>query len=1099
MVGEDGTMPSQLSQSSQSNLKYRPHRAQRANTTGTVEEYDEIGDVAPSEQWLQSTGTPSSPSTVPRATSGPCAPGEQIESSSAAIDQPKLDRKSKTESNWRENSNQGGRKTMSQRSFSEDLSHQVTSLWRNLAQRHSFLNFKRTSPRKCNKRLPGIGHAGETPKAEESVKRCKDMCNNLGKVTSEELEEEFEDLLHYKNRMVKGRLLHFAVFECFQKGDDNATLVRRVLDAQADVNGKASYKRDGGQENLLEAVHIAAGLGHVPCLRALAEKAPDPVLLLNTYCHVMEHNEPEEFYTPLHDAAYQGRKDAVVWLLENRAEASKLNRDGYTPLHWLATVGLEPEADLEVVVKALIKHKASLATKSKMIKDKGGKIPLELAAADDSYFPRRLLHLLAPSFQPVQEENSTYSFFDDMCVLSSLNMAAADQLARELLESDDPGCHSRVYADAQKVNAVDRMANLFQMAPQAAADMLQILMVKPKVEDPGRHPIRSRASLWGLFYSMTMRCEYQADSVRRSSASKDCSLKWPVWKFDSTKKDDKDDKFLTDQPGLAWHLSLVKTPDDSEERREYVDDVDTKVVLLPNILDIDIFMALASTGHSHKRIFASLPVQGIIYCLWDHLIVPAVLMRLALTGFDVAVQAYWGLSNVVLDGEDNTKVDTNSPLHCPVSWSIVMAGLLRDVVNTVWWFCAFYHKWKGHFSNFQKWQESRPEAEMRPPSLHALWRPQAFFTCGFLCWEVPMVLAKVWFLWDVRHLGHGSDNAAMSDVQQALLTANAVLQFFRVIYMLRLTNCCRRVTTILSAFVSGAIREMFVVTSLFFGAVVLAFSMLKRSSSTTWLATGLFLYRGIFLNDGDSLDELGLDPKKLEEGVIRTALMLVATLVFNIVILNLTVAVYSSEYDRLERESEVYLQRERAKTCCELLLSAQKIHLRSQDDRWLLWVGQFLCAVALAVGVFLLFFASREGYSSITTRCFIAACLFAFAQVTFQAVHMASDWFPERDNGEEGPQTEHFLWICHRSVFSEENFNSEELDKKVIQGVVDERIQKLDQKVEGHVSRLNQRLDDLDNNVLSVNSKLEEVVSLVKRVAENTVTSLPPTASHNEG
>jgi len=737
------------------------------------------------------------------------------------------------------------------------------------------------------------------------------------------------------------------------------------------------------------------------------------------------------------------------------------------------------------MVRALLKHKARLDMRTTKAKEEQ-KIPLELAAADDSGFPRRLVHLLAPSFQA--GERGGFSFFDDMCVLSSLNMAAANQLAHQLLESEDPSCHGRVRADAQKENAVDRMANLFHMAPEAAADMLQILMVKPMVQDSGRHPIRSRASLWGLFYSRSMRCEYQSDVIEKES------LMWPVWKYDSTKTDDKS---LKDQAGILWHLRLVKTPDDSEERREYVDDVDTKVVLLPNILDIDIFMALASAGQNHNRIFSKLPVQGIICCLWDHLMLAAVFTRLLFNGLDLAVNSAWGLTNVRAGGKGG---DTNSPVCAPMWWSILLAGVLRDLVNLFWWFFAVYNKWRGHYQNFQQWQVSMKkqddskmtgsraaqeplvpsQSQQRPPSLHALWRPQAFITNGKFMHELPMCLVKVWFLWDVRHLGGGDPAAEMSAVQQALLTANALLTFFKLIYMLRLTNCCKRVTTILSAFVSGAIREMFLVTSLFFSAVVLAFMILKRKNTSSWI--GLHLYRGLLFGDGAALDFMGLDPEKQEEGSpVRTMMMLATTILFNIVILNLTVAVYSSEYDRLERESEVYLQRERAKTCCELLLSLQKIKLKDSSDAWRLKVAKVSSASAVLLGAVLLWLPI--GASLLTLRCFLAACLFAFAQITFQAINMASHWFPGRDNGVEGPEHEHFLWICHRSNYCEEDATSD-LDKDALHDIIDERVAKLDEKISTRISRLDGRVEtlsaQLEHKIDGLNSSLREVIRLLQ-------------------
>mmetsp|Transcript_28820 Transcript_28820/g.89693 ORF Transcript_28820/g.89693 Transcript_28820/m.89693 type:complete len:675 (-) Transcript_28820:172-2196(-) len=670
-------------------------------------------------------------------------------------------------------------------------------------------------------------------------------------------------------------------------------------------------------------------------------------------------------------------------------------------------------------------------------------------------------------------------------------MAAANQLARQLLESEDPSCHHRVRADAQKDNAVDSMANLFHMAPEAAADMLQILMVKPRVEDSGRHPIRSRASLWGLFYSRSMRCEYQSDADIKDN------LKWPVWKFDSTRSDD---RFLEDQKDILWHLRLVKTPDDSEERREYVDDVDTKVVLLPNILDIDIFMALASAGENHSRIFSKLPVQGIICCLWDHLITPAVITRLLFNGLDLAVQSVWGLTNVGPNGDSK---DTNSPLFAPVWWSILLAGLLRDVTNLVWWFCAFYEKWRGHYGNFQTWQKTmierdavtpRPDRsqepagsppKQRPPGLHALWRPQAFFTTGIIAYDLPMHCAKAWFLWDVWWGGDSSPSMEMTDVQQALLTANALLTFFKLIYMLRLTNGCKRVTTILSAFVSGAIREMFLVTSLFFSAVVLAFAILKRKNTSSWI--GLHLYRGLLFGDGGALDFMGLDPEKQEDGsTVRTMMMLATTILFNIVILNLTVAVYSSEYDRLERDSEVYLQRERAKTCCELLLSLQKIKLKDSSDAWRLQAAKVAGVAAVSASAALLCF-QQLGF--VRLRSFVAACLFAFAQVAFQAINMASHWFPRRDYGLEGPDKDHFLWMCHRSNYGEDSCNAD-LDKEALHDVLDERVGRLDERLTGRISRLDERVEtlsaELDNKINGLNSQLSEVIRLLQSPADGT-------------
>jgi len=567
-----------------------------------------------------------------------------------------------------------------------------------------------------------------------------------------------------------------------------------------------------------------------------------------------------------------------------------------------------------------------------------------------------------------------------------------------------------------------------------------------------------------------MRCEYQADAEeQRAGGLGALRLRWPVWKYDSTKTDD---MYMKDQPNLQWHLSLVKRPHESEERREYVDDVDVKVVLLPNILDIDIFMALASTRESMQRIFAKLPVQGIIHCLWDHLMVPAVVTRLLFNGLDLTVQSMWGLNSV--------GAGTNSHLYAPVWWSIIVAGLMRDVSNMLWWFYAHCCKWYGHYRAFRKWQEDVAGGDntlQRPPSLHSLWRPQAFFSFTLVFTEMPLYAAKAWFVWDVRHLGEGDPAATLSDVQQAMLTANALLQFFRLIYMLRLTNSGKRVTTILSAFFSGAISEMFVVTSLFFGAVALAFAMLKRKHASAWI--GLYLYRGLLFGDGEALDYMGLDPKEQTEGTyIRTMLMLLATLLFNIVILNLTIAVYSSEYDRLEKESELHFQRERSRACCELLLSIQKLRLRGPGELWILWTAKALVGLAILLGAALL----GLQLGPLALRGFTAACLFTFAQVGIQAINMSSHWFPRRDDGQEGPADEHFLWICHRSNYSEDCFVKDE------NTAIEERFGRLDEKLNVQISRLDERVGSmgghLESKIDCLAEQLRKVLQLQEQIQE---------------
>lgn len=870
----------------------------------------------------------------------------------------------------------------------------------------------------------------------------------------EELEQEFEALLFYKNRYVQARLLHFAMYlSAGAESVEDADIVRVVLEARANPQGTARYTK-GEETNVLQPIHIAAGLGNVGAMKLLLEKSEDKDILLNAYCML----EGKPFYVPLHDAAYLGKTNAVVWLLETGAEASKQNRDGYTPLHWLAQVGLESENDLQIMVRSLIKHKARLDMRTNPSKGHvEGQLPLELAAADASLFPRHLLHLLAPSFQGATREGNaqeSLSFFEDLCLLSSLNTDAAKHLARRLMESEDLDCRNRLLADAQMTNSVDRMANLFHMAPEVAADIMELLSVKPVVQDPGRHPIRTRASLWGLFYWTTMRCAYQPDATKKNG------LQWPEWRFDSRKEDE---NLRRDQPALIWHLDLVKRPSESEERREYVQDVTTRALLIPNMIDIDIFMALASTGTNGARIFSKLAVQGIIYFLWDHLICYAIYVRIFFNFIELLVQVLWGLQG--------SAQGMKAPSQAPLFWSITTAGLLTDCVNHCWWFCAHYRKWKGHYDDFCDWQKKA--TAQRPPGLHALWRLKSFFTTSMLISDLPLCVIKAAFVWDVGCQTQGP----MDDRPQTLLAACSLMQFCKLFYILRVTQCGRKVTTIFSAFFSGAISEMLLVTWLFFCCVCLAFSMLKRN--VAGMTSGLQIYRGLLFGDGDALDYMGLGR---DDGGIHTGLMLIATLLFNIVIGNLTTAVYGSEYERLEAEAELHFQRERAKCCCELLLSLQKLKLPADGSRdHVLKVLRALVVVAFPLG-----FGLHLLDTVLPITHIWSACLLSFGQLTTMALLLNSPWFPQREDGAEGPAEPHFLWICTRSDFSEEDFRLEQLDKDALSSIVDERVESLELKVQEQISRLDRRVEHLSGNleekIVGLSQQMEKLLNMQEQV-----------------
>eukprot|EP00747_Dinoflagellata_sp_TGD_P068436 gnl/TRDRNA2_/TRDRNA2_155712_c0_seq2.p1 gnl/TRDRNA2_/TRDRNA2_155712_c0~~gnl/TRDRNA2_/TRDRNA2_155712_c0_seq2.p1 ORF type:complete len:392 (-),score=46.79 gnl/TRDRNA2_/TRDRNA2_155712_c0_seq2:144-1166(-) len=164
---------------------------------------------------------------------------------------------------------------------------------------------------------------------------------------------------------------------------------------------------------------------------------------------------------------------------------------------------------------------------------------------------------------------------------------------------------------------------------------------------------------------------------------------------------------------------------------------------------------------------------------------------------------------------------------------------------------------------------------------------------------------------------------------------------------------------------------------------------------------------------------MGLDLDNKMEYDLRLSMMLLGTILFNVVILNLITAVYSNEYDALSQRAELLLQKERAIYCCKYLLMLQKRHLGSDqtNNAKVRSILKKACALSLALAATILLLVTflPQAYTDFmwVSLCFVAAFLMAFAQVTLQMLQMQSDWFQNQSYAKrEGPSDDHFLWIC---------------------------------------------------------------------------------------
>jgi len=863
-----------------------------------------------------------------------------------------------------------------------------------------------------------------------------------------ELEEEFEELFEYKNRQLTARLLHFAIFWSHHHGEEHATSVRLVLQAHADLSAQASYDGRGGARIELECIHIAAGLGDVPAMKALLDWHPvlewESEQLLDRFSMI----DGKPFYAPLHDAAFLGRKDAVMWLLENDADATLENKDGFTALHWVAFQGLQSKDELKSTVLSLVEHKAKLNVKTSVDAPdprKRGLQPLEMAALHESRFPKELMYLLAPSLQlDKSHSNLSSKLFDsdssnlfdsdnshsnfgatgsslltDLCVLAGHHRMAALKLAQQLKYS--PRLHNRARASSQEEGVVDRVAHLFHTVPLAAADFLDILLIHPEVQDPQRHPINTRASFSGFFQSVYMRCAYQSDATDKEVCG--TRLLWPEWKLDPA---------MDTWPD--WHGELVQVPDRRYQASICEYDAETKVLLLPDVININVLMALAQTSSVNKQVFANFTVQAIVSFVWKELVAPVLAVSMFFELVELMVLLHWGLAPLCLHFEScsNDGLVYLAKRSSSIHWSILFAGFLREVINVVWGLLAYIRQWN--------------TCRQKDGSLHELYRPIAILKKSGCTPQLLHSGLKAVFLWSSMQ----SSGGPLSGQARALLAVNLALQSWKLIYRLRVVLVgANKLLLFAHTFLSGSMREMISVSFLVYASFVFIHLVIRHDplhDHGGWKWTALHLYRTLIIGDGESLDSIGVSTE--EEEPLLTGFMIFGTAIFNIVIMNLFIAIYTTQYGQLEGDGELLFHQERASLACRSILQSQKV----QD------LGPSRCArilltvtvpLAFSAGIVLLTLPEDPWRE-------LAAGLFAFAEVLWQALCMRSRCETSKP---------HFLWISHRAEMPGAQLDDAASDTPEFSTAL--------KNLQKRVNRMDDKFDNLAGDISKILSKLE--------------------------
>jgi len=689
-----------------------------------------------------------------------------------------------------------------------------------------------------------------------------------------------------------------------------------------------------------------------------------------------------QHYTPLHSAVYFSQVKAAIWLLDNGASPNEGNMDGMTALHILAQGGLPHEFDrqlrdvgLQEVTFKMMEASADLTAKAGDFEDRlhdtsvdflRCRTPLEIAASKRSSYPKHLLHLLAQSFQTPDTSRP----LSEVAFIAATNPAAAEHLMekvkgnraarrRLLLEVNAKLPYTPQLMEHQ--DAIETFLDVLKVSPVAAADVLEVLTVKPQVQELAKHPLPRHAVL----ENRTMICTFRPDVYDKQPEVID-QTEWirPVWSY----------------PAADWHAAFKTDLPLDPLAQERVYSVETCVVHMPEILDMRVPHILGKlwTNSRYTEIFSRLPIQAIIECLWTcrrlyRLHRMSMLIELTL----LFVLIFVGAFHVDVLAES-----------WPYAHNLIKSFVLARMLVELW----------------------RLPFGARMMSRHAgetHWHFIKHFAFASLALTLPLLpLLTLWGIED------------MMDVWKVLVAVNIFLRCFKLLFVL-LRSETGIGTTIIAVLNSGVAPQLqhmaviLVVVVMGFWAIFVALKDDDKSAQYVFL----YLYLAMFFGEGDGIENIsGFDTNGenykghgsiwLKQASI--VFMLIGSFYSMVCLLNLIIAMYSNYYEEQQPVARLLFHQVRAKDSIRYLIRPS---LPAGIVRRLGWkcCRRLMCTLAA-----FLFLSWLGLMYALEAPCSLAV-LPALVMSLIEAALLLSQW----SDGAEGADKPHYLWICYRSDFDE--------------------------------------------------------------------------------
>jgi len=864
--------------------------------------------------------------------------------------------------------------------------------------------------------------------------------------------EQFNAVLMFKRRpMNMSTILHFAIWFVGEFGADAAIIQDLLdkLDDPDDVFLPGYYGSGGPKITFVSAIHLAAGLGHLDILAMLTKHACQKTSDLHKmtadqyvsqwacicpagtpsedYLDPIKRMQFSNFYQPIHDSTFAGNGAVTLWLLRQKADPTARNINGITPLHFVAFAGivggLESTLgdDLGNIVKELQRTGLAVSAKADMKQFIPGAVdvtPLEVAVADASRFPQDFLGLLAPCLAN-SSKKTQLTYFEDIKRIADVTPEGALKLVRNIAErgKDKLSVLHRFRLDAQGEGNSDVLASILYTAPLAASEMLELLEMEPEVEDAAHHPIPAKTSLWGLLQNVPMVCTYQFDVAKKNN------LLIPTWlnKGDKVKAKPAIEDCGDDDADVDWHDSFMKQPR-TEARSTYIKRAHVVTSLLPGILDIDVFMAIAQCQKEYLGIMERKTLQGAISCLWINLVESVWALEAIFAFCDMC--AFITLGGLVHDGQHR------GSLCLP----IICAGIIRSVVMVATFCLAVSRKFASHAQD---------------PTMQGMWSPFSRWTATYILPVICQALLGSYLVYDLvfKH-PLGGERDRFDDM---LLAACLLISCFRFLWMWRLSVVGSRIFTIIQTMCAPAVNQILFITFMLMFAFVAALMVLARLHT---VRLAIDSYRGFLFGDGDGFNGVGMNVAHdepvtfTENNGALVCFSVFGAFFFNIIVLNIIIAIYGHEYDKVEPETPLRFMMGRADYCVKTVLSWYVISWRGESfNRCLTATALLMIWAGIHVGRY-------------ENNVWISAALFAIGQTVLPMALIQCPWFsPE---GQDANDRQRFLWICHSSDWQ---WTSSEMS-------IDDGIASLHEVME-------EKIAHVDSKIASMDEKMDKIMRLL--------------------